>query len=214
MSVNVQFSIIFMKHGFLALKCQHTGLDIKAGLKENKMGLFYKPVQRTFMFRVQPGVKCSQISERWNLNCMQKATMLYIFYFELQKGDLQKVQRLCSCVVQCIMHEDYPPPLLIKEVWNCIDHRCSRNVMPTCMAWLCLQASLEKQVLTAVEYSDNFPFPQGSTKRYIIPLTSQTTTCICSTAFGCIEQCYFLFYLRFVYKKTQNNHFQCAEIME
>lgn len=110
MSVNVQFSIIFMKHGFLALKCQHTGLDIKAGLKENKMGLFYKPVQRTFMFRVQPGVKCSQISERWNLNCMQKATMLYIFYFELQKGDLQKVQRLCSCVVQCIMHEDYPPP--------------------------------------------------------------------------------------------------------
>lgn len=103
MSVNVQFSIIFMKHGFLALKCQHTGLDIKAGLKENKMGLFYKPVQR-----VQQ-VMCSQISERWNLNCMQKATMLYIFYFELQKGDLQKVQRLCSCVVQCIMHEDYPP---------------------------------------------------------------------------------------------------------
>lgn len=107
-----------------------------------------------------------------------------------------------------------PPPTLIKEVWNCIDHRCSRHVMPTCMAWLCLQASLEKQVLTAVEYSDNFPLPQGSTKRYIIPLTSQTTTCICSTALGCIEQCYFLFYLRFVYKKTQNNHFQCAEIME
>lgn len=103
MSVNVQFSIIFMKHGFLALKCQHTGLDIKAGLKENKMGLFYKPVQR-----VQQ-VMCSQISERWNLNCLQKVTMLYIFYFELQKGDLQKVQRLCSCVVQCIMHEDYPP---------------------------------------------------------------------------------------------------------